>query len=89
MRPLLGFYGNGTLTTSGVWVLTQRLEPSTNDSPDDDIDPLPILSSESSVNVDGSAESNNTTTTTPTERRYPQCEHQLPLGYQSENLIRH
>ena len=77
------------MTTSGVWVLTQRLEPSTNDSPDDDIDPIPILSSESSVNVDGSAESNNTTTTTPTERRYPQCKHQLTLGYQSENLIRH
>ena len=59
-------------------------EPSTNDSPDDDTDPLPTLPSESSENVD---ESNDTATeATPTERRYPQCEHRLPLRYRSENF---
>ena len=62
-------------------------EPSTNDSPDDDTDPLPTLPSESSENVDGSAESNDTATeATLTERRYPQREHRLPLHYRSENF---
>ena len=46
-----------------------------------------ILPSESSVNMDSSAVSNDTATeATPTERRYPQREHWVPLRYRSENF---